>query len=144
MAPSPNPTLADFKALAAALPPSERVVGAEVADVLSAVVARISHGSAIFDAAAEGGVAVYEFLHNEIADLAKSNGDPQPEKGALLTQPAPAGAVVTQAAPSIDYDKLAAAMLKAQQAAQAPAAEEDTTTSEAASSEEPGNTGGIL
>ena len=144
MAPSSNPTLADFKALAAALPPSERVGSAEVADVLSAVVARISHGSAILDAAEKGGIAVYEFLHNEIADLAHSNGDPQPEKGALLTQPAPAGAVVTQAAPSIDYDKLAAAMLKAQQQAQAPAAEEETTTSEGAPSQEPSNEGSLL
>lgn len=147
-----NPSLADLKALAAALPPTERISGAEVADVLSALVATVTHGKAILDAGKEGGNAVYAFLHEEIAKLAEQNGDPQPEKGAALTQPAQPGPVAAPAAPSIDYDALAAAMVRAQAAqAQAPAepatetsSTEGVTPSDTGTSETTSNEGGIL
>lgn len=149
MANTANPSLSDLKALAAALPPSERVSSSEVADVLSALVATVAHGRAILDAGAEGGNAVYEFIHNEIAKVAEQNGDPQPQKGQALTQPAQPGAPVTPMAQTIDYDALAAAMLKAQAAqSQQTSAPEDVTATEGAPPAQPqdqqGNEGGIL
>jgi hypothetical protein len=113
-----NPTLADFKALGASLPPSSKISSPEVADILGAVIAYVEYGKAIFEAPAKQG-GVYQFLHDAISKIAEANGDPQPQKGQQLTNPAAVAPVQTQTAAPIDYDQLAAAMLKAQQAHEA-------------------------
>lgn len=110
-----NPTLEDFKALGASLPPTSRVGSQEVADVVGAIVSYVTHGKEIFEAPAKEG-GVYAFLHDAISKIAEKNGDPQPQKGQQLTRPSNVGPVVTQTAAPIDYDQLAAAMLRAQQA----------------------------
>ena len=114
----PSPTATDLRALAAALPPSERLAASEVADVLSSVVAVITHGPAILEAAKEGGDKVYEFFHNAIAKQAEADGVAAPIRGQVSQEAPPA----TPVAPSqaVDYDKLAAAIVKAQQAQNAP------------------------
>jgi hypothetical protein len=109
-----GPTLQELKALAAALPPSERVMYAEVGDVVSAVVAVVTHGRDILKAAEDGNYGVSEFLHNEIAKFAESEGLEAPVKGQLLTTPAPLSAQPAQ--PAIDYAKLAEAIVVAQAA----------------------------
>jgi hypothetical protein len=125
MAEQKTPTLEDFKALGASLPPTSRVSSSEVPDLLGAVIAYVTHGKPIFEAPAQQG-GVYAFLHDVAAKFAERNGDPVPQKGAQLTQPANQGMpVVTQTAAPIDYDQLAAAMLRAQQAH---AAAEDATS----------------
>src|SRR5579859_5147836 len=114
------PTLDEYRALAAALPPSERLQGAEAADVLSAVVAVLTRGEDIFKAAQDGSTGVAAYLHQQAVDAAAESGADEPVKGAILSDPAPA--VTPAAAQGIDYDKLAAAIVKAQSSPPAPAA----------------------
>ncbi len=109
-------TTDELRALAAALPPSERLAASEVADVLSSVVAVIKHGPAILAAAKEGGDKVYEFFHNVIAEQAAAAGHPAPERGQIAQTAPPATPVAAQ---TIDYDQLAAAIVRQQNAAQA-------------------------
>lgn len=82
----------DLKALAAVLPPSERVMGGEVGDVLSAVVSVITHGPQIIDAAKQGADKVADFLHDELVKLAEAGGHPVPQRGATVATVAPAPA----------------------------------------------------
>lgn len=112
-------TLDELKALAAALPPNHRLQSAEVADVLSALVAVAQHGDGLIAAAKEGGTAVHQFYHDAIAKQAEADGNPAPVKGQALTDPAPA-TPATATAQAIDYDQLAAAIVKAQGAHNAP------------------------
>lgn len=109
---SDRPTLDQVKALAAALPPSERVGTSEAADVLSGLTAILTRGKEILDAAAQGGTAVYDFLHEQAVQHAADNGHPEPERGAV-TQDATTSAPAA-ASGAIDYDKLAAAIVRAQ------------------------------
>lgn len=86
-------SLGEIKALAAALPPSERVMGAEVADVVSGFVALVHHGDGILKAAEQGSQGVLDFLHNEIAQFAQENGHPAPVRGQVQTEVSTQGAV---------------------------------------------------
>lgn len=132
MSSTAKPTLEDFKALGASLPPSSRVSSPEVADVVGAIIAYVTHGNDIFEAPAKQG-GVFQFLHDAISKAAELNGDPVPQKGSQLTQPSAVGPVLTQTAAPIDYDQLAAAMLRAQQthdAAQAATSAQNETPSD--------------
>lgn len=142
---SDRPTLDQVKALAAALPPSERVGTSEAADVLSGLTAILTRGKEILDAAAQGGTAVYDFLHEQAVQHAADNGHPEPERGAV-TQDATTSAPAA-ASGAIDYDKLAAAIVRAQtQSAQtqseaATPPEHTVTTADAAGRESQEGTG---
>lgn len=136
-----RPTLADLKALSAALPPTSRLQSSETADVLSAVAAVLTHGRDIIDAAKQGSTGVYDFLHQQAVDHAEANGHPAPERGAVVTDagtPAPPA----QSA-SIDYDQLAAAIVR-QQTVQAQAdaatAQREATSADTPPDEHPATT----
>lgn len=118
VASSERPSLADLKALAPALPPSDRIGGAESADVLSALVAVVTHGREILEAAKQGSNGVYQFMHDSAVAHAEEHGHPAPEKGQQLAQPEalPAAPVAPGQQQAIDYDQLAAAIVRAQQA----------------------------
>lgn len=85
-------SLNDLRGLAVQLPPSERVMSSEVADVVSALSAIGHYGEEIIDAAKEGKIG--DFFHQVAVDAAKEAGEPEPRRGAI---PAP---VVTPAAPA--------------------------------------------
>lgn len=112
-----GPNLNDLRTLAISLPPSERVQVGEVADVVSALVAAVTHGKGLVDAAHNDGIhGVQEFYHAQAVEQAQQNDAPEPVRG---TPHAPA-APVTAAAPSqsgqIDYEQLAAAIVRKQNA----------------------------
>lgn len=69
-----RPTINDFRRLGAILSPSERVSIGEVGDVLSAVIAVVSHGNPLLDAAELGPQAVADFYHDAITDQARADG----------------------------------------------------------------------
>lgn len=139
-----RPTVEQIKALGTALPPNFQVASGEVATILSGVVALIQHGSAILKAAENGSIGVANYIHDAITDVAEASGVPAPVKGSKLSDPPPAPAQ-TQAA-SIDYDKLAAAMVAAQSAAAAadkfvtdpPAADASPASAETSQTDTPG------
>jgi hypothetical protein len=109
------PSLNDFRALAAALPPSERVFGGEVADMVSALAAVLTHGEPIIQAARNGVEHVHEFFHQKAVEHAQTVGAPEPERG---TQPP--STVAPPSGVGIDYDQLAAALVRAQASPPAP------------------------
>jgi hypothetical protein len=113
-APEQPPTLNDLRVLAAALPPSERVMAGEAADIISAVSAVVTRGTGVLAAAKEGGTAVYDYFHQQAVDHAAANDHPEPVRGTVA---APAAEPVAPASAAIDYDKLAAAIVKAQTSA---------------------------
>ena len=125
-----NPvTLADLKALGPALPPSERLQASETADVLSALAAVVTHGRSILDAAKQGGNAVYDFFHQSAVDQAKAAGADEPRRGNTPAPPTSPGAPAAGAAPAaIDYDALAQAIIRAQQAQASPAPANENVT----------------
>lgn len=111
------PTLNELRALSVALPPSERVQGAEAADLLSAIVAVGTYGDDLLHAAEEG--KVFDFFHQRAVDHAQEHGHDEPVRGAT-TDVAPV-TPVSQANQAIDYDKLAQAIVKAQRGNEDPA-----------------------
>ena len=114
-----KPTINDLRALASMLPPSERVFAGEVSDVLSAVVNVVAHGPGLLEAAKDGLQAVYDFNHQEQVDKAKELGADEPIKGnPVHSGAAPVTTATPSQAPQIDYDQLAAAMIRAQEAHQ--------------------------
>lgn len=132
MADEQAPTLDELRAVAPALPPDHRLQGSEVADVLSAVVAFLTHGRSILDAAQEGGDAVYKFLHDHIASNAPEGAD-EPQRGYVHAAAPPAAPAVATGTQQIDYDKLAAAIVTAQHA------HESSPTTHAADAPGPGS-----
>lgn len=108
------PSITELKALAATLPPSERVAAGEVADVLSGLSAFVTYGEDLLAAAEKGSAEVYDFFHDHLTAQAKDAGNPEPERGQVPTPADAAAPVATGAAPAIDYDKLAAAIVAAQ------------------------------
>lgn len=106
-------TLNELRRLAVTLPPSHRVQGSEVADVLSAVAMLLEHGDELLAAAQDGPMGVAQFLHDRIA-AARPPGAEEPVKGQDLTAPLPSTPVTSepsvQPLPEIDYDRLAAAI----------------------------------
>lgn len=129
-----RPDLNGLRALALSLPPSERVQGGEVADVLSSLVALATHGAALLEAAQEGTQQVYEFYHTKAVDKAKADGTPVPARGSTFEE-VPRVAPVAQA-PTIDYDKLAAAIVAQQKSADVTASEASDTSASPDNSEE--------
>lgn len=134
---SDAPSAADLKALAASLPPSERLQGAEVADVLSGLVAVVSHGKDILKAAADGSNGIAQFLHDKAVSHAEEHGNPVPERG-QTNEPATVGPPAPAAAPAIDYDKLAAAIVAAQSGQQAAPADAEVTADAAGAESQAG------
>lgn len=130
---SESPTLNDLRALSTALPASERLSGAEAADVLSAVVAVGHYGQDLLDAAQNGADSVLQFFHDHAVTKAQEAGHDEPQRGAV-TQTAEAPQVQSGAPGTIDYAKLAEAIVAAQRAdvtqpeAPAPATESVTPT----------------
>lgn len=111
------PTLNELRALSVALPPSERVSGAEASDLLSALVAVGTYGDDLLHAAEEG--KVFDFFHQRAVDHAQEHGHDEPQRGATQDVAAP----VTPVSPggqAIEYDKLAQAIVKAQQNSEQP------------------------
>lgn len=72
----------ELRSLSPVLSPSVRASGAEVADLLSALVAYTEHGDKLIAAAHEGPQAVADFYHDHAVDQAAEAGHPEPEKGA--------------------------------------------------------------
>lgn len=75
-----RPTGDQLRALAAVLPPNERLHGSEVADVLSAVVAFITHGDPLVAAAEQGVTAVQDFFHDVAVARAAAAGQNAPQR----------------------------------------------------------------
>ena len=117
--------LNDLRALAPALPPTSRLQGAEVADVLSALLAVEEHGEALIAAAKDGPNAVAQLFHDAAVKHAADNGHPEPAQGALPVQEPSTAGPVAPPQPGIDYDKLAQAIARAQNQTEKPA--EDTS-----------------
>lgn len=76
--------LAELKALGAALPPSERVMSNEVADVMSAIIAEHEHGEDIVTAAQDGKIA--DFYHDHLVGKAEEAGTEIPRRGNVQQQ----------------------------------------------------------
>ena len=89
-------TLNDLKALALALPPSERVATGEVGDVLSALIAVGQYGDDIITSAKEGKIA--DFFHQVATDKAEADGAEAPRRGSVPVEQPTTG----QAAPAQD------------------------------------------
>lgn len=108
-----RPTVNELRALGAALPPSERLQTAETADVLSAVVAIVTHGPDVLAASKEGGDAVYALYHQSVTDN-RPDGADEPQRGYVHEPVAPAAPNVAVGSQQLDYDQLAAAIVRAQ------------------------------
>lgn len=123
-----RPTLNDLRVLGTMLPPSERVFAGEAADLVGAIANVVAHGAGLIDAAKTDGVqGVYDFFHNVQVERAKELGVDEPIKGNPVHSETPAPAFVAPQQQPIDYDKLAAAIVKAQQAQQPPPADTHDT-----------------
>lgn len=113
-APADNPTLNDLLALAAVLPPSEKPSAQTAADLTGALAAVVTYGTGIVDASKQGGgPAVADYIHQHMTDKAAAAGTEPPQRGNVTTVAA-AAPVAPGAPATIDYDQLAAAIVKAQ------------------------------
>ena len=122
--------LEDLRSLSVVLPPSERVVVGEVADVLSALIAKVEHGNEIITAAGQGPQAVHDFLHDRI--VAQAPDGAQVIKGATV-ESAPANQLnppVVQGPTGIDparFEQLVAAVEALAQQQQQKSSEPEAT-----------------
>ena len=69
--------LNDIRKVALSLPPNERIMGSEVADVLSGLIALQRYGKGLLDATNEGTVS--DFFHEVVVADAKARGIKNPD-----------------------------------------------------------------
>lgn len=129
-----KPTVDQLRALGAALPPSHRLHGSEVADVLSALTAVVTHGREILKAAEDGSAGVLDFLHGHVTDNRPEGAD-EPVRGQVATVTPAASPAVAVGSQQIDYNELAAAIVRAQNEQSSPVQGPDTPPDRSASTE---------